>query len=641
MTATRATHPSAAPAPARPSRRSSDPLRRVLPLLEVSPVRALAAVGLGSLALGSALALAAVSAWLIARASQMPPVLSLSVATVGVRTFGIGRGLFRYLERLASHEVALRGVASLRTNLYRVLAGGRLDAVAGLRRGDLLARTGQDADAVGDVVVRSLVPAGVAVVLSLGAVVTVGVFLPSAALVLAACLLVAGIVSPWLTARATRASEVATVDARARVTDASLTLLEESAFLRVSGELPGERARLRAADAEMSAARDRTAVPLAVAAAIADVAVGVALLGALVLGIPAVGAGMLAPVELAVVALVPLAAFEATSLLPAAAVQLHRSRAAAARIAAVLDASDPDGSVTAHVLTTTASSDRTEPDEARPGTAPAAATVGAAPVGTASAAGEPSPAAAGPRLAASGASCAWPGDAPIVEGLDLDVAPGRIVALVGPSGVGKTTALLTLGALLEPAAGTVVSPAGASVVTTEDAHVFATSVLENLRVARGTVTEAEASDILRLLGLGPWLDALPAGLDTLLGPGGATVSGGERRRLLLARAVLADAPLLLVDEPAEHVEPGAADALITDVLPRLAAAGRGVVVATHRLTPLDAVDEVVVLALPDDAPAAVGTRPAARVVARGSHAFLLEHHPAYRTAWALERAEAR
>src|SRR5699024_4792909 len=114
-----------------------------------------------------------------------------------------------------SHEVALRGVASLRTNLYRVLAAGRLDAVAGLRRGDLLARTGQDADTVGDVVVRALVPAGVAVVLSLGAVITVGAFLPSAALVLALCLLVAGVVSPWLTARATRASEAATVDARA------------------------------------------------------------------------------------------------------------------------------------------------------------------------------------------------------------------------------------------------------------------------------------------------------------------------------------------------------------------------------------------------------------------------------------------
>lgn len=596
-----------APAPRR------DPLRRVLPLLEVSPARALAAVGLGSLALGSALALAAVSAWLIARASQMPPVLSLSVATVGVRAFGIGRGLFRYLERLASHEVALRGVASLRTNLYRVLAAGRLDAVAGLRRGDLLARTGQDADTVGDVVVRALVPAGVAVVLSLGAVITVGAFLPSAALVLALCLLVAGVVSPWLTARATRASEAATVDARARVADAALTLLEDSALLQVTGNLDDERARLRAADREMSAARDRTAAPLAVAAAIADVAVGVALLGALVLGIPAVGAGMLAPVELAVVALVPLAAFEATSLLPAAAVQLHRSRAAAGRIAALLDACDPDGSVSAHVLATPPTAD-----------APAHATVPDA-----------------PRVAAAGVACAWPGRAPVVEGLDLDVTPGRVVALVGPSGIGKTTALLTLGGLLEPAAGTVTSPAGSSVVTAEDAHVFATSVLENLRVARGTVTEAEAAETLQLLGLGAWLDALPDGLGTLLGPGGATVSGGERRRLLLARAVLADAPILLVDEPAEHVEPGAADALVAEVLPRLAAAGRGIVVATHRLTPLDAVDEVLVLALPDAPTAPDEPRPAARVVARGTHAFLLEHLPAYRTAWDLERAEAR
>ncbi|QIK83889.1 thiol reductant ABC exporter subunit CydC [Sanguibacter sp. HDW7] len=632
-------------AAARPTTRHRDPLRRVLPLLEVSPARALAAVGLGSLALGSALALAAVSAWLIARASQMPPVLTLSVATVGVRTFGIGRGLFRYLERIASHEVALRGVAALRTNLYRVLAGGRLDAVAGLRRGDLLARTGQDADTVGDVVVRALVPAGVAVVLSCGAVVTVGVFLPSAALVLALCLLVAGVVSPWLTARATRASEIATVDARARVTDASLTLLEDSAFLRVSGALPAERARLRTADAEMSAARDRTAAPLAVAAAIADVAVGVALLGALVLGIPAVGAGTLAPVELAVVALVPLAAFEATSLLPAAAVQLHRSRAAAARIAAVLDASDPDGSVTARVLATPATADApavpgsptTEPRDDADVTA-SGTTAPDAPTSTTAVP-------AGPRLAASAASCAWPGRSPVVEGLDLEVAPGRVVALVGPSGVGKTTALLTLGGLLEPAAGTVESPVGASIVTTEDAHVFATSVLENLRVARGTVSEDEATATLGMLGLGPWLGALPDGLGTLLGPGGATVSGGERRRLLLARAVLADAPLLLVDEPAEHVEPTAADELVTDVLPRLAAAGRGVVVATHRLTPLEAVDEVVVLALPDPvpgtAPGTDGTRPAARVVARGTHAFLLDHLPAYRTAWDLERAEAR
>ncbi|MGP7961223.1 thiol reductant ABC exporter subunit CydC [Sanguibacter sp. A247] len=616
-----------------PRRRAHDPLRRVLPLLEVAPWRVLAAVGLGSLALGSALALAAVSAWLIARASQMPPVLTLSIATVGVRAFGIGRGVFRYLERLASHEVALRGVASLRTNLYRVLAAGRLDAVAGLRRGDVLARTGQDADAVGDAVVRALIPAGVAGTLSVGAVVLVAAFLPSAALVLAACLLVAGVVSPWLTARATRTSESTTVEAHARVTDAALTLLDDSALLRVSGALEGERARLRAADAELAVARDRSAAPLAVAAALADLAVGVALLAALVLGIPAVGAGSLAAVELAVVALVPLAAFEATSLLPAAAVQLHRSRAAATRIAALLDACDPDGAVTAHVLGTSAESDATH--------ASADDTVATA-VTTAS-----------PRIVATDLSCAWPGRSPVVEGLSLDVSPGRTIALVGPSGTGKTTTLLTLGGLLTPAAGTLVHPARSSVVTAEDAHIFATSILENLRVGRGTVTDDEATDALRLLGLSDWLDALPDGLATRLGPAGATVSGGERRRLLLARAVLSPAPLLLVDEPAEHVDPASADALVTGVLPRLAAAGRGIVIATHRLAPLAAVDEVVVLAHDDDAgatdltSAGVATAPSttdgqrrpARVVARGTHAFLLDHLPAYRTAWALERRQ--
>lgn len=617
-----------APAPTvRARRRVHDPLRRVLPLLQVAPGRVLAAIGLGSLALGSALALAAVSAWLIARASQMPPVLTLSVATVGVRAFGIGRGLFRYLERLASHEVALRGVASLRTNLFRVLAAGRLDAVAGLRRGDLLARTGKDADAVGDLVVRALVPACVAGVLSLGAVVLVGAFLPSAALVLAACLLVAGVVSPWLTARATSASEAATVDAHARVTDAALTLLEDSALLQVSGTLDDERALLRAADAELAAARDRTAAPLAVAAALADLAVGAALFAALVLGIPAVAAGSLAAVELAVVALVPLAAFEATSLLPAAAVQLRRSSAAATRIAALLDACDPSGEVTARILATSPESD-----------------------GHASHADGVAAPAAPARIVATDLSCAWPGLSPVVEGLNLDVAPGRIVALVGPSGIGKTTTLLTLGGLLAPAAGAVDRPDGSSIVTAEDAHIFATSILENLRVGRGTVTEDEATGTLRLLGLGPWLEALPGGLATTLGPAGATISGGERRRLLLARAVLSPAPLLLVDEPGEHVDPASADALVTEVLPRLAAEGRGIVIATHRLSSLHAVDEVVVLAhddvdaAPHDAatvpsPAADGVRPPARVVARGTHAFLLDHMPAYRTAWALERAQ--
>ncbi|WP_282948793.1 thiol reductant ABC exporter subunit CydC [Cellulomonas endometrii] len=592
------------PGPGRPA----DPLRRAVRLLDVDRRRVALAVLLGVLALGSAVALAAVSAWLITRAAQMPPVLELSVATVAVRAFGIGRGLFRYLERLVSHDVALRGMSTLRTTLYSRLAAGRPEATLGLRRGDLLARVGADVDAVGDVVVRGLLPAAVAAVLGLGTVVAMGLFLPAAGLTLAACLLLAGVVAPWLAQRAARTTEQRAAAARAEMAATALGLLEDVGPLAVQGRTAAELARLRAADADLARATDAGAGPAAVAAALGNLAVGVAVLAALLVGIPAATAGTLAPVELAVIVLTPLAAFEATSVLPAAAIQVHRSRAAAARLMAVLD--DADGPA---------------PTPVDPRTAPAEATE----------LGRSGP---GPRLVARGLAVGWPGRPPVVEGLDLDVSPGRSVAVVGPSGVGKTTLLLTLAGFLPPRAGEVlldgvplaeVDPAARLsrlALTTEDAHVFETTVLENLRVARGDATPQDARAALIRSGLGDWLAGLPEGVDTALGPDARSVSGGERRRLLLARSLLAAAPLLLVDEPAEHLDPATADRLVTDLLtaPRGEDASRGVLVVTHRLAPLAAADEVLVLR-------------DGRIAARGTHTDLIAADDDYREAHASEQ----
>lgn len=599
-----------APAPLPAARPAPGTLRRAVRLLDVDPRRAALAVLLGTLALGSAVALAAVSAWLIARASQMPPVLELSVATVAVRAFGIGRGVMRYLERLVSHDIALRGMAHLRATLYERLAAGSPQTLLAVRRGDLLARVGADVDAVGDVVVRGLLPAAVAVTLGTGTTVAMALFWPPAGLALGVCLLAAGVLAPWLTARGARTAEARGVQARARMSATSLGVLDDAGPLAVSGRLGGELDALRAADADLARAADAGARPAALAAAVGQLAVGAAVLAALVTGVPAVGVGLLSPVELAVVVLTPLAAFEATSLLPAAAVQLQRSRAAAARVLALLDA---------------------------PGSAPAP-TSGPRPA--AAAVDLPAPG-RGPVLVATGLTCGWPGRPPALRDVDLTLAPGGRLAVAGPSGEGKTTLLLTLAGLLPPVEGSVtldgvpLSTAGPGrvvgdvVMTGEDAHVFGTSVLENLRVARGDVTPAEATDALRRVGLGPWLAGLPDGLDTLVGSDARTVSGGERRRLLLARALLSDAPLLLVDEPAEHLDAATADAVLHELWHAPATrqgTARGVLVVSHRLGPLAAADEVLWLA-------------DGHVAARGTHAHLVAHVPDYGEAVQSEQQE--
>lgn len=574
-------------------------LWRAVLLLGVSRKRVALAILTGSLGLSSAVGLAAVSAWLIARASQMPPVMYLTVATVAVRALGVSRGVLRYLERLASHDVALRGMATLRERLYARLADADPRRLLSLRRGDLLARVGADVDAVGDVVVRGFLPMAVAAVVSVGSAVLVGAFLPSAGLALAGCLVLAGVVGPWLAARGARTAEVRAVRARADLSANVMTVLDGAAELAVAGRLPGALATVHDADARIARAIDTAARPAALSAATQPLATGLAVLAALVLGIPATTAGTLAPVELAVVVLTPLAAFEAVGLVPMAAVSLIRSREAARRVLELLDSparvlarADGEGEGSDDAADVAAARTGSETDRD---------------VGT---------------LVARGLSCGWPDGAPVVTGLDLEVGPGRAVAVVGPSGVGKTTLLATLAGLLPPVAGTVrasgLDPVAlereeaARLVTflAEDAHVFDTSVLENLRVARGDVTREEATAALAAVGLEGWLAGLPDGLDTVLGADAARVSGGERRRLLLARAVVSPARVLLLDEPTEHVDSGA-DELLSALLDGRVTGGRGVVVVTHRLGGLAAADEVILL---DE----TGT-----VRARGPHASLV------------------
>lgn len=586
-------------------------LRRAVDLLGLDRRRFAMSVIAGALGLGSAVSLSAVAAWLIARAAEIPDVAALGVAPVAVRLFGISRSVLRYCERLVSHSTALRGMSALRARLYETLAASRTDTVAGLRRGDVLARVGADIDAVGDLVIRAYLPVAIAIAVSTGTVVGIMIVHWPAGLILAACLFLSGVVGPAITVRSARAAELARQEQATDLAAHALTAIESGSELSVSGRMPRLMEEVARAEKHLAASRDAGARPAAVAAALDAAALGLAVIGALLTGIPAVSSGRLAPVMLAVIVLVPLSAFEAVSALGPASVQLVRSAGAARRVVELVEAAE-------------ASAARVP---------------------------EPSPlprvSGGGPRLRARGLAVGWPEGPVVASGIDLDLAPGRRLAIVGPSGIGKTTLLLTLAGLIEPKAGEITidsaPPWGAErrdvavrlTLTAEDAHVFDTSVLENLRVADGALTPERATALLERAGLAAWLDALPAGLDTPLGTGATGISGGERRRLLLARALAAPAPLLLIDEPGEHLDAVTADRLVADLL-GAGSRERGVLLITHRLSALADADEILVLGRRGGSARDSGEP--ATVLARGTHDELMRNSRTYR--WSLSQEDA-
>jgi thiol reductant ABC exporter CydC subunit len=547
---------------------------------------------LGAGCVGSGIALLGTSAWLISRAAERPEVSMLALAVVAVRLFAISRGLFRYGERLVGHNAALRELADLRVTVYEQLE--RLaPAGPGFRRGDLLTRLVRDVDTVQDLMVRVLPPCGVAVVVGASTVGVVWLLLPAAGVVLASALLFAATVAPWLARTLARRSEARRAVARAELATEVVDLLDGLPDLVANDAASAQLARVMEADAELTRVAAATSHNAGVGSALATLLTGLAVWGAVLVGVPAVDDGRLAPVLLAVIVLIPLAAFELVGGLPAAAQAFEGVRRSAARLFAVLDA--------------------------RPLVAdPAAPAILDAPRGV---------------VRVRGLQVRY-GDGPwVLDGVDLDLTPGRKVAVVGPSGAGKTT-LASVLLRFVPYGGGSVSLDGVELDTLagddvrsviglveQDAHVFTTSLRENLLLARRDATPEEVHRALGRARLLDWVHTLPDGLDTDVGEGGCRLSGGQRQRLAVARAMLAGFPVLVLDEPGEHLDVATADALLSDAV---AEAGEGALLAiTHRLRGLEAMDEIVVL-------------DHGRIVERGRHADLLDLSGRYAALWEHE-----
>ena len=539
-------------------------LGRLLGLADAPRPRAALAAGLGALTVILGAGLMATAGYLISRASERPAVLSLTVAIVGVRFFGLSRPLTRYLERLASHDLALRVLGRVRVQVYREIEPLAPAQLEGYRHGDLLARMVADVDALQNLHLRAVGPPLVALLAGAVVVGVAAAFLPAAGVVLAVGLVAGGVIVPalagWLGRRGGRRQAAARGELSAELVE----VLRAAPELVAYGGAAQAQARLRAADGALVrlARRDALVGGLADGAGLA--VVGATVAGVLAVAVRASADGHLDRVLIAMLALLALASFEAVQPLAAAARELSVTLAAGGR---VLDLADRQAAVVEPVA--------------------------------------PLPAPSWPfAVALENVRARYaPGERAALDGVSLRLEPGCRVALVGPSGAGKTTVVNLLLRFLDPEAGRV-TLAGRDLrdyrqedvrrviaVAGQDSHLFSASIRENVCLARPGASDEDVERVLRRAGLWSWVAGLSDWLDTAVGEEGRELSGGQRQRLVLARALLVDAPVLVLDEPTAHLDPPTARALVDDVF---AAAGhRSVLLITHRAEGLDLVEEII------------------------------------------------
>jgi thiol reductant ABC exporter CydC subunit len=501
----------------------------------------------GSLAAACSIGLLATSAWLITRSAQRPPVLYLMVAVTAVQAFGMGRAVFRYAERLAGHDAALRLLADLRTRAYARLIRLAPAGVAEFRSGDLISRLVADIDSLADRWLRVRLPYAAALTAGAGAVALSAAILPPAGAALAATLAAAAFAAPVIAAVFTRRAERALLPCRAALAAATAEALGGAAELAVFAP-DRALAEVTAADAALARCERRSAYGRGVGAAVAAGSAGAAVWLALLFG-----AHTLPALLLAVVVLMPLAAHEVFGGLAPAAQEIPRLRAASARVSAVLAAPEPVREPLAPVPLPPAPYD----------------------------------------ISIEHLSAPY-----ALRDINVAVPAGSSVVITGPSGSGKTTLAMVLLRFLDPVAGRVLlggtditSLAGDDVrrivgLCAQDAHIFDTTIRENLRLARPSASDAELRDALGRA-------RLPVGeldLDTPVGEHGMCLSGGQRQRLALARVLLARFPVVIFDEPAEHLDEATARDLIEDLM--AATEGRTRILITHRFAELVPADRV-------------------------------------------------
>jgi ATP-binding cassette, subfamily C, bacterial CydC len=542
-------------------------LRRWLALSGIRGSRVAVSVALGALTILFGVGLMATAGYLISRAAERPAVLSLTAAIVAIRCFGLARPLARYGDRLWSHDLALRALGHVRARFYERIEPLAPAGLQAFRSGDLMTRMIGDVDALQGLYLRGLGPPLVALAAGAVSIGTAAAFLPAAGAVLAAGLLLGGVAVPLVAGRVAAAAGRRQAAARGELTAEIVEVLRAAPELVVYGAEDRMLERVGSADRELDRLARRDAVAAGLGDGLSILVAGLTVVGVLAVSVQAHAGGSLDRVFVAMLALLTLASFEAVPGLPAVAKELSATLASGRRVLELVDR---------------------EPAVRDP----------AAPLDPPT----------GSSVALEGVTAAYE-DAgpPVLSGFDLRLEPGRRVALVGPSGAGKTTVTGLLLRFLDPAGGRVTldecelrdyrqeDVRATFALAGQEAHVFDSTIRANLLLARPDAAESDLHTALRRVHLDEWVASLPDRLDTLVGEDGRKLSGGQRQRLTIARALLSDAPVLVLDEPTAHLDPETAEAVVEEALD--AAGDRSVLLITHRDEGLDLVDEVVTLGL--------------------------------------------
>jgi ATP-binding cassette subfamily C protein CydC len=533
-------------------------------LAEARPLRGRLALSilLGACSIGAGIGLMATSGYLISKSALEPPILSLGVAIGLVQFFGVSRAAFRYFERLVSHDAAFRFLGRLRVSFYERLEPLVPGGLGAARSGDLLSRFVGDVETMQFLFLRALAPPLVALVACAGAVSVAAIVLPVAAPVLGAGLAAGALIAAMATGSAARASARREAPLRAELVSEVVEALALTPELVAFGRVDWELERIDVVDRSLARLARRHRRITGLGEALVLLASGLTLIAVLAVAASAVAGGRLGGVWLGMLALLALSSFEAVRPLPVAAQQSGALASAAERLYELADRPAP-----VH-----------EPLRPLP---PSATGV----------------------LRLEQARFRYDERGPwVLDGASLELEPGRRLALVGESGAGKTTIANILVRFLELDGGRatlnghdlrdyaqndvrrLVALAG------QDAHLFSTTIRENVRFARPGASDDEIADSLRRAGIWEWVASLPAGLDTYVGETGDQVSGGQRRRIALARAFLSGAPLLILDEPTAHLDRATAEAILDDLL--ASADDVGLLVITHDELMLDRFDRV-------------------------------------------------